>query len=100
MLEDAGSYGAGLARELEAASERVAELERPARPSGQGHGKSDRLDAVRAARAALADERLAEPRARGAREALRVLFVAREGAVATGRAGRDQLRALVLVAPE
>ena len=61
--------------------------DRPKRPVRRG-GKSDALDAVRAAREALAQERLAAPRRRGDREALRVLLATRQGAV-TARTGRS-----------
>jgi transposase len=79
---------------------RVCELERPAREGARRRLKSDSLDALRAARAALAGHTLASPRAAGRREALRVLLQAREGAVAIRRSGLNQLRALVVSAPE
>ena len=99
-LEGTGSYGAGLARFLAERGERVCEVERPAREGSRARLKSDSLDALRAARAALAGQALASPRAAGRREALRVLLQAREGAVAIRRSGLNQLRALVVSAPE
>jgi transposase len=99
-LEGTGCSGAGLARFLCARGERVYELERPAREGSRRRLKSDALDAVRAARAALAGHALAVPRAPGDREALRVLLQAREGAVAIRRAGLNQLHALIVSAPE
>lgn len=99
-LEGTGSYGAGLARFLAARGELVVEVERPAREGSRRRLKSDALDALRAARAALAGQALASPRAGGRREALRVLLQAREGAVAIRRSGLNQLRALVVSAPE
>ena len=99
-LEGTGSYGAGLARFLAERGERVLEVERPARAGRRRRLKSDSLDALRAARAALAGESLASPRAAGRREALRVLLQTREGAVQTRRSGLNQLRALVVSAPE
>ena len=99
-LEGTGSYGAGLARSLRERGERVVEVERPAREGSRRRMKSDSLDALRAARAALAGQALACPRAAGKREALRVLLQAREGAVAVRRSGLNQLRALVVSAPE
>jgi transposase len=99
-LEGCGCYGAGLARFLAERGERVVEVERPAREGGRRRLKSDALDALRAARAALASQALAEPRAAGSREALRVLLAAREGAVTSRRAGLNQLRALIVSAPE
>lgn len=99
-LEGTGSYGAGLARYLAERGERVVEVERPAREGSRRRFKSDSLDALRAARAALAGHALASPRAAGRREALRVLLQTREGAVQTRRSGLNQLRALVVSAPE
>jgi transposase len=99
-LEGTGSYGAGLARFLAERGERVCEVERPAREGSRRRLKSDSLDALRAARAALAGHALASPRAAGRRAALRVLLQAREGAVAIRRSGLNQLRALVVSAPE
>jgi transposase len=68
-----------------------------ARRSG---GKTDALDAIRAARSVLAQQRPAAPRASGEREALRALIAAREGAVNAKRAGLCQLRDLLVTAPE
>ena len=58
-LEGTGSYGAGLARYLAERGERVVEVERPAREGSRRRLKSDSLDALRAARAALAGHALA-----------------------------------------
>src|SRR6266508_454303 len=60
-LEGAGSYGAGLARFLQAAGCRVYECERPKRAERR-RGKNDLIDALIAARRLLAGERLATPR--------------------------------------
>ena len=99
-IEGSGSYGAGLARFLAAHGERVLEVGRPARGSRRGGGKSDALDALRAARSALAAETQASPRGGRSREALRALVTTREGAVQARRAGLNQLRALVVSCPE
>jgi transposase len=64
-IEGSGSYGQGLARFLAEQGERVLEVERPARTAAGGRGKSDALDALRAARAALGAERPATPRSGG-----------------------------------
>jgi transposase len=98
-IEGSGSYGAGLARFLAERGERVVEVERPQRGERR-RGKSDPIDALRAARGAVGEARLARPRAGGAREALRALVTTREGAVATRRAALNQLRALIVIAPE
>jgi transposase len=73
-VEGVGSYGAGLAAFLQAKGERVVEVGRPKRPPRRTGAKSDALDAVRAAREALAHDHLLAPRRRGDREALRVLL--------------------------
>jgi transposase len=63
-------------------------------------GKTDALDAVRAARSVLTKKRPALPRKSGEREALRALMAAREGAVNAKRAGLCQLRDLLITTPE
>jgi transposase len=97
-IEGSGSYGAGLARFLAARGERVLEVERPARAHA-GRGKSDVLDAVRAARGLLGEDKLAQPRADGKRAALQGLLRVREGALTARRAALCQLRALIVTAP-
>ena len=68
-LEGTRSHGTGPTRALQACGGRVVEVDRPKRPVRK-HGKSDPIDATRAARDALTRVRLAEPRADGAREEL------------------------------
>jgi transposase len=58
----------------------VLEVSRLRRERRSG-GKTDALDAVRAARSVLTSERPATPRAGGERQALQALVAAREGAV-------------------
>src|SRR6202035_3800773 len=79
-VEGTGSFGAGLTRFLTARGEQVLEVGR-LRRERRSRGKSDALDAVRAARSVLTNERPATPRAGGERQALRALVAAR------GRAG-------------
>src|SRR4249920_2472622 len=97
-VEGTGSFGAGLARFLVSHEQRVLEVGRLRRE--RLSGKSDALDAIRAARSVLGQSRPARPRAGGEREALRALSAAREGAVAARRAGLCQLRGLLVSAPE
>jgi transposase len=97
-VEGTGSYGAGLTRFLTASGEQVFEVGRL--PKQRGRGKTDALDAVRAARSVLTQERPATPRNSGEREALRALMAAREGAVNAKRAGLCQLRDLMVTTPE
>jgi transposase len=98
-VEGTGSFGAGLTRFLTGRDERVLELGRLRRERRSG-GKTDALDAVRAARSVLGLERPATPRAGGERQALQALVAAREGAVNAKRAGLCQLRDLLITTPE
>ena len=98
-VEGAGSYGAGLTRFLASCGERVSEVGRLRRERRSG-GKSDALDAVRAARSVLRQKQPALPRSAGEREALRALMAAREGAVNAKRAGLCQLRDLLITTPQ
>ena len=86
-IEGTGGHGAGLTRHLERRNEVVVELDRPERAKRRHGAKSDPLDAIRAAREALARPRLGTPRSGGNRQALSVLLAARRSAVnaATGR---------------
>jgi transposase len=78
----------------------VVEIDRPARPARRDGAKTDELDAVRAAREALSREHLAAPRARGDREAMRVLLTARQGAIVARTKAIGQLKALIVNAPQ
>src|SRR4051794_18722377 len=60
-IEGTGGHGAGLCRHLLASSEIVIELDRPKRPARRNGAKSDPLDAIRAAREAMARPRLGSP---------------------------------------
>ncbi len=100
-VEGTGAYGAGLARSLRAAGVTVIEVDRPNRQARRRDGKSDSLDAVEAARAALSGRaRGVAKTADGNVEAIRVLLIAY-------RSGRDvrikclnQLRHLGFCAPD
>jgi transposase len=98
-VEGAGSFGAGLTCFLTGQGERVLEVGRLRRERRSG-GKTDALDAVRAARSVLAQRRPATPRAGGERQALQALVAAREGAVNAKRAALCQLRDLLITTPE
>jgi transposase len=99
-VEGSGSYGRGLVRFLAQHGERIVEIDRPQRRDARSAHKNDTLDAIRAAREAIARDHLATPRAVGEREALRVLYTTREGAISVRRAGLNQLHALIITAPE
>ncbi len=99
-IEGAGSFGAGMAGFAAQHGEQVVEVGRPKRPARRTGAKSDALDAVRAAREALGQDRLASPRRRGEREALRVLLTTRRCATLARVAAIGQLKALIVGAPE
>jgi transposase len=96
-LEGTGSFAAGLAMVLAEAGEDVVEVSGGKRAPG---AKNDRIDAVRAARTALAREQQAEPRARGLREALRQILVTRQAVLVSRTKAINELKSLIVVAPE
>ena len=98
-IEGSGHYGAGLARYLARHGEAVVEVSRMPRSGQRLEGKDDRLDAVRAARAALGSEKLALPRVGERREALRMLLSTRRSAVEVRRQALTQLRSMIVTAP-
>jgi transposase len=98
-VEGTGSFGAGLTRFLSGRGEWVLEVGRLRRERRSG-GKTDALDAVRAARSVLGRDQPATPRAGGERQALQALVAAREGAVNAKSAGLGQLRDLLITTPE
>lgn len=63
-VEGAGHYGAGLARYLSGRGEKVLEIGRGPRAEQRLRGKDDQLDAIRAARTALASRTLTPRRPR------------------------------------
>src|SRR5215217_2006122 len=97
-IEGAGSWGAGLCEHLQRAGHSVVEVERPRRRERRA-GKSDRIDALAAAKCALSDENTSTPRSRGTLAALRALLVARRSAVAERTRVLNQLQALNATAP-
>ncbi len=100
-VEGTGSYGAGLARYLAGQDVEVAEVIRPNRQARRRRGKSDAADAVAAALAALNGEASGTPKSRdGAVESIRALQVARRGAVKARTQAANQLRDLIVTAPE
>ena len=99
-VEGTRSHGLGVTRYLSAHGQPVREASRPARASRGPGGKSGPADAARAARDAPAAGRLAQPRADGVREGLRILLAARAQANAARTAAVNTLKALILGAPE
>jgi transposase len=100
-VEGTGSYGAGLARFLRKAHVDVIEVDRPNRAERRRSGKSDPLDAVEAARAALGGRATSISKSKdGAVEAIRVLVVAKRSARGARVKALTQMRHLVITAPD
>ena len=99
-IEGTGGHGAGLSRHLLETSEIVIELDRPKRAARRNGAKSDPLDAIRAAREAMARPRLGTPRSGGERQALSVLLAARRSAINASTEAQLQVFSLVIAAPE
>jgi transposase len=100
-IEGTGCYGAGLTRFLRSRRLEVIEVNRPDRRSRRVRGKSDPLDAESAARRALAGEDRVTPKdTTTVVEAIRVLRIARTGAVKSRTAAYNQLRDLIITAPD
>lgn len=96
-LEGTGSFAAGLVVCLLQAGETVVEVGALKRARG---AKNDRIDAIRAARQALAREEQGAPRSGGLREALRMVFACREGVLVSRTKAINELKSLIVVAPE
>ena len=100
-VEGTGSYGAGLTRYLTNLDIAVIEVGRPNRQHRRRHGKSDTTDAISAARAVQSGQAAGQPRgSQGPTEALRTIRVARNGAVKARSAAINELKALVVTAPD
>ena len=97
-IEGAGSYGAGLCRHLQTVGISAVEVERPRRRDRR-QGKSDRLDALLAAKRVLSGEGVSTPRAGGNRSALSVLLVAYRSCVEERTRLLNQLQGLHVTAP-
>jgi transposase len=100
-VEGTGSYGAGLARFLRRRHVEVVEVDRPNRQVRRRQGKSDPLDAIEAARAALSGRAQGKAKTRdGAVEAIRVLVVAKRSARQARVKALTQVRHLGNTAPD
>ena len=100
-VEGTGAYGAGLARHLHEQKVEVLEVPRPDRRLRRQRGKSDPIDAEAAARTVLAGKASGAPKlADGPIEAIRMLRVARLGAVKAKTAAINTLRATLITAPD
>jgi transposase len=100
-VEGTGAYGAGLAHFLRVVGVAVIEVGRPNRQARRAHGKSDTVDAVEAARAALSGRaRGVAKTADGNVEAIRVLLIAHRSGRDTRTKCLNQLRHLGFCAPD
>ncbi len=100
-VEQTGSYGAGVTRQLALAGITVLEVTGPDASARRGRGKDDTLDAIAAARAALEGQRISVAKTRDGRiEALRVLRTTRQTAVKARRAALQQLSNTIVAAPD
>ncbi|WP_433445178.1 IS110 family transposase [Nonomuraea sp. CA-141351] len=100
-VEGTGAYGAGLTRYLREQGMELAEVDRPDRKTRRFQGKSDPIDAIQAAKAALAADHTGTPKQRDGRvEALRCLRIARRSAVDQRADAQRQMKALIVTAPD
>ncbi len=100
-VEGTGAYGAGLARYLRGRDLEVIEVDRPNRQLRRRVGKSDTIDAIEAARAALSGRASGIAKtADGDVEAIRALLVARRSARDVRIKYLNQIRHLGFTAPD
>ena len=100
-VEGTGTFGAGLTRFVPAYGLAVVEVARPDPSMRRRQGKSDPIDAQAAARATLAGVATATPKTReGQVEMIRLLPVARRGAMKARVAAAEQLYGVLCSAPE
>jgi transposase len=100
-VEGTGSYGAGLTRHLLAKDIAVVEVDRPNRQNRRRRGKSDTVDAIAAARAALSGDAKGQAKDRtGNVECMRVLRLTKGSARRSKTVALNQMRAIVATGPE
>lgn len=97
-VEGTSSYGVGICAALTAAGVAVVEVNRTRAAERRKRGKTDPLDAYRAARSVLSGEAATDPK-RASIEPLRALNVARRSAVKAQQAAWRQIGALLVNAP-
>ncbi len=99
-VEGTGSWGKNLARHLSGAGVTVVEVQRPSREHTRRHGKSDPGDAIAAARAVLAEDANARPKAAtAAAESIRTLRIVKISAHKARTACANQMHAVIVTAP-
>lgn len=94
-IEGTSSYGVGITTAVTAAGIDVVEVNRTRPAERRKRGKTDRLDAYRAARSVLSGEATTDPK-RASIEPLRALTVARRSAVKAQQAAWRQIGALLV----
>jgi transposase len=100
-VEGTGSYGVGLARHFHNEDIAVVEVDRQNRQARHRFGKSDPIDALAAARAALSGTATVTPKRRnGPVEQMRVLVVARRSACRHRIQVLNQIRQIVICGPD
>jgi transposase len=103
-VEGSGSFGVGLVRcFLRARGVEVVEVNRPNRQHRRSFGKHDTTDAEAAARELQAETATGEPKKSAdgiAEKMVRTLHVARRSALKARTQAANQLRALLVTAPE
>ncbi len=100
-VELTGSYAAGLVRHLRANDLRVLEVNQPHAHTRRRRGKSDPIDAEMAARHVLAESAVVIAKdTTGIVESIRLLRVAREGAVKARSAALNALTGVIVSAPD
>ncbi|MEQ1639075.1 MAG: IS110 family transposase [Methylococcales bacterium] len=100
-IEGTGTYGAGLTHFLRSKAVEILEINRPDRSQRRFQGKSDPTDAENAARMVLSGKAQAIPKLQtGIAEAMRMVSVARRSAVKARTQTINQLRALLISAPD
>lgn len=97
-VEGTSSYGLGICAVLTRAGMKVVEVNRTRPAERRRQGKTDQLDAYRAARSVLSGEATTDPK-NASIEPLRALQVARRSAVKAQQAAGRQLGALLVNAP-
>jgi transposase len=100
-VEGTGSYGAELTRTLRREGLCVLEVNRPNRAARRLKGKSDPLDAYQAAQSALDGRAKSVPKTKdGPVECLRILRAGRSSAVKARTAAINQIKGLLVSAPD
>ena len=98
-VEGTRHFGLGPARYLAGPGQQVSEIDASRHVGTRRAGKSDPIDAVRAARELLARPWPAQMRADGDREALRVLMIGRDNAAQSAKTARTALAAILVTPP-